>query len=57
MKVHSRNHYTLTIFLEINQKNEIEQKRKLNKNGSGIKIQMEVAQNQKWKFIQETTIH
>ena len=50
MEVHSRNDYTLTIYLEIKKKKrnwiekEIEQKWKLNKNknGSCIKLNMEV---------------
>ena len=45
MKVYSINHYTLTIYLEIKKKKEIQKTRKLNKNGSVIKTQIEVALN------------
>ena len=44
MEVHSKNHYTITIYLEINPKKEIKKKEKLikNKNGSCIKLKLEV---------------
>ena len=43
MEVHSGNHYTRNDIFGNLLKKEIEQKRKLNINGSRIKIKMEVA--------------